>query len=340
MPLSRHALDERVSIFLWHQWGILGVSSTESTGTTRDRNVIDPEALLLFTLLIAPREPRLFGEVLDWLRVNGRLMSVSRLRNLTRGDRERRLVGAALAWAGMHNPRLQLWAARSPTAGDPEPLSEIYVQQPDPAFAAWGFLWPTTTPSNKSGEVDPSRREALAFRLRLLFGVGARAEIFRFLLTTSSRERTTSEIAHAAGFGRRNVADALEELVDAGAIDAGPRGRARTYGLDRERWAGFLGIETGELPPHADWRRSLRALGRVVAWFDEDDSVERSPYLRASDARQLVEDLTDDLAAAGVTVPHTSDAHGADYWEVFERVVNELADRLTAPHHGSSPFDQ
>jgi hypothetical protein len=131
-------------------------------------------------------------------------------------------VGAALAWAGMHNPRLQLWAERTPTAGRQEPLAEVYVQRPDPAFASWGFDWPTTTPSNKSAEVDPLRCEALAFRLRLLFGVGARAEIVRFLLTTANQGSTTGQIAHAAGFGRRNVADALEELLDAAAIEAGP----------------------------------------------------------------------------------------------------------------------
>lgn len=326
MPLSRQTLDDQVSAFLWRQWGTVGVSSTGQVG---DRRVIDPEALLLFTLLFAPREPRLLGEVLDWLRVNGRLVSVSRLRNLAIDERERRLVGAALAWAGMHNPRLQLWAERTPTAGRQEPLAEVYVQRPDPAFASWGFDWPTTTPSNKSAEVDPSRRETLAFRLRLLFGVGARAEIVRFLLTTANQGSTTGQIAHASGFGRRNVADALEELVDAAAIEAGPRGRGRTYSLDTQRWAALLGVAVADLPIHVDWRRSLHALWQVVTWFDGDARVDRSLYLRASDARQLVEGLTDDLGSLMVSVPGGGHAQGADYWDVFERVTEALVDEVT-----------
>jgi hypothetical protein len=65
-----------------------------------DRSAQDPEALLLFTFEVARDDPRLFGEVLDWLALNERLVSVQRLRNLCRDDADagggRALMGSAL----------------------------------------------------------------------------------------------------------------------------------------------------------------------------------------------------------------------------------------------------
>jgi hypothetical protein len=67
----------------------------------------------------------------------------------------------------------------------------------------------------------------------------------------------------------------------------------------------------------------------VVTWFDGDARVDRSLYLRASDARQLVEGLTDDLGSLMVSVPGGGRAQGADYWDVFERITEALVDEVT-----------
>lgn len=59
--------------FAWDQWTQMGVSGTPRRA---DRWAADPEALLLFTLEVARADARLFDEVLDWLALNERLMSV------------------------------------------------------------------------------------------------------------------------------------------------------------------------------------------------------------------------------------------------------------------------
>jgi hypothetical protein len=50
--------------FLWRQWSALGVAGG---ARTEESWVIDPEALLIFSLQITRYEPRLFDEILDWL---------------------------------------------------------------------------------------------------------------------------------------------------------------------------------------------------------------------------------------------------------------------------------
>jgi hypothetical protein len=324
---TKTSIDDVILDFLWSQWAQLGVA-----GLTQrvDRWAIDPEALLRFTLLFAPRNPRLFDEVLDWLRVNGRLISVKRLRNLAQGERERRLIKAALAWAGTREPGLQLWAQGQPEAVTPEPLADLLVRDPDEALAAWGFLWPNTPGSNKSVRVDPLRPVALAFRLRLLIGVGARAEIIRYLLT-NQLNASTSEIARAAGFGRRNVAEALGELAEARVIDTGPNTRRHTYSLDVQRWGTLLMLRRDDVPFYVDWIRLFAALWRIAEWFDQDAHSDRSEYMRASEARQLVLSVESDLIAAGLKLPPQRGTPGTEYWKTFQETIEATLDALRAP---------
>jgi hypothetical protein len=59
--------------FLWDEWAQMGVSANTSR---RDTWATDPEALLLLTFEVGRGEPRLFDEVLDWMLVNERLLSI------------------------------------------------------------------------------------------------------------------------------------------------------------------------------------------------------------------------------------------------------------------------
>jgi hypothetical protein len=321
---SRDRVAEEVTTFLWEQWTQLGLAGVSPR---RDRWAIDPEALLLLGLRIAGADPRLFGETLDWLRCNGRLISAKRLRNLARDAESRRLADAALAWAGMHEPALQLWARGVPRPASRDeliPLADLSVREPDPAFASFGLSWQKTEPSRKSAAADVLRPVALAFRLRLLFGVGARAEVVRYLLTTDRPESSVAEVAHAAGFGKRNVADALRALASAGVVWWISRGNEHRFAIDATRWIGFLQVDADELPRAVDWVGLLPVVWRIMRWFDEDAATERSPYLRASEARLVMVEIGPELAAGGIAVPDGRDAHGEAYWPVFENVLEAV----------------
>ena len=81
MPISeiRDKVSQGLLDFAWRQWSQIGVSTTVRGA---DRWAIDPEALILFTIGIARRDPRLFDEMLDWMAFNHELLSTQRLRNL------------------------------------------------------------------------------------------------------------------------------------------------------------------------------------------------------------------------------------------------------------------
>ncbi len=335
MPMSDLSQRIRSELleFTWSQWAQLGLSGAT---TRRDRWAADPEALLLLTVHVARHEPRLFDGVLDWLRENGRLISVQRVRNLTKTDVVgRRLTNAALAWAARHTPELHGWASTETTLeGDMEPLfvsgDSLFVGRPDAAFSIHGFSRPPVEPSRKSQPPDIGLPINLAFRLRLLFGLGSRSEVVRYLLTTRHPEASTQVIAEATAFAKRNVNETLVALSDAGVLYVRWRGNERVYRTESGRWTSLFGTTRRDLPDFVAWIPAFRALRQIQAWLDEDAEIDRSPYLRASAARELLTRVGSDLRAAGVEMPDERGAHGEEYWEVFVRVV-DAALRLLHP---------
>ncbi len=104
------------------------------------------------------------------------------------------------------------------------------------------------------------------------------------------------------------------------------RGNEGRYSVDRARWADFLGVAPDELPTYRDWPRVLHALREVDRWLDESRLADLSDYMRASEARALMESLEPTLTAAGVLV--SRDGAGADYWPTFEQNIRRLLEKL------------
>ncbi|MBI5367168.1 MAG: hypothetical protein HZA54_09035 [Planctomycetes bacterium] len=300
MSLSafRDRLEDAVDRFLWRQWAQLGVSSTEPWA---DQWLLDPEALLAFTLEAARNDARLFDEVLDWLLVNGDALDVQRLRNLVRQDENypTRLLGAV---AGLlaDNEVSAKWrrladSAREPGADSaadapppvaPEPLFTVdrtfsaeRSAAADPHFATVGLLRPPFTPRQRSSPVPTAANACLRFRLRALFGIGIRAELIAFL--GAHRAATVAETAEATAYSLPGVQQALRELAASGTLTVQASPRGKLYALDAERWWNFLGLAapaqapailrgTPAAPAAAGTPAAggAAALAQAIAWVD------------------------------------------------------------------------
>lgn len=326
IPELRNRTTAALVEFAWREWAQLGVFATIRQG---DRWAQDPEALLVITLHIARREPRLFDEVLDWLRLNGDLVSGRRLTRLAEHDEGRLLIGAAVEWAAGHGSPLRV-ALRPAPEGEPQPVFPDLrtPTRADAVFRRHGFLKAPTEPTLRSARPDPHLPINLAFRLRQLFGVGARAEIVRFLLTSDNTSATTQAIADAAVSVKRNVNDALTDLVASGQLSRHTIGNVAQYSLDRPRWADFLGLDLHEIPAYRDWPRILGALAETDRWLHDPRNEGLDDYLRASEARRLVDRLANTLARAGIAVARGG--RGEDYWPSFVTTVEAMVAALQA----------
>ncbi len=325
MQLStlRDTVRRELSSFAWDQWAQLGVFAPTDR---RDRAAADPEALLLFTLEVGRDDPRLFDEVLDWLLTNQSLISVQRLRNLCVDEEDRDLVEGALGWVARWQPRARF----APSGGrsedrEPRPLfrtSARQVQNPDPAFAAVGLLKPDTEPSRKSRQPDPLAPISFAFRMRLLFGVGSRAEVVRYLFTNPAGDASVQLVAEAAGYAKRNISETLTALVASGLVTVYELGNEHRYNTNLLGWNQVLGLTQETWPTHRDWPQLLRALRRLSRWLDDPRRDQLTPYMLASEARDLVGEIEADLNVAGVAVASAAaGAPGEQYWDTFTEMV-------------------
>lgn len=317
---------ERSLAFCWDSWAQMGIS--HSTDVV-DERAADPEALIVFTLEVARHDPRLFDELLDWLRENERLISVQRLRNLSRDERDRQVVQAALAWVSRFRANPRFAGAPRDVNGASEhlfPGTEGALWGSDPTFLEHGLVRGTAEPSFKSRHPDVALPINFAFRLRLALGVGGRAEVIRYLLTTRAGDASVQQIAQATAFAKRNVAETLDGLLAAGLVSATPVANERRYALDRGAWGRLLDLDPRRFPGHREWPRLLTALRQIMRFLADSAHEELSPYLRASAARDLMESIERDLRVAGVAVP-TANLAG-EVWDGFATTVENGLDAL------------
>jgi uncharacterized protein YegP (UPF0339 family) len=332
MPTSdlRDRLSAALLNFAWDEWAQMGV-----LGAPRRQSVWaqDPEALVLLTLEVARDDPRQFDELLDWLLRNESIVSTRRLRTLSEDATDKRLVSAALDWVAQHG-RGRPPSSRRVDTGSSSPVALFRgvftpAREPDPAFLAHGFLRPKAAPSGKSREPDLRAPINFAFRLRHLLGVGARAEAVRFLLTVDAPRASVAAVAASAGYAKRNVQEALSSLHAAGAALLVTVGSDQRYGIDRTRWAHLLDVDADDLPVHREWPALLGVLRRVLRWLDRPELAKLSDYLRASQARDLLEEVRPGLDHAGII--HPAWRGGEMAWDDLVETVEYALSALGPP---------
>jgi hypothetical protein len=317
--------------FTWRQWAQAGLSANV---TAADRWAIDPEALIIFTIEVARRDPRLFDEMLDWLTVNRRLLSMQRLRNLTaRFPVDPDLVGAVLTWAGepVPTPRGLKHDQRPEHASVFSADVLSFIGEPDPAFVAHGYIRPRAIRSGKSSEPDTRLPVNLAFQLRHLFGPGSRSEVMRILLTYTDGPLDAARISDEAGFAKRNVSDTLTSLTASRAVKARWSGNERVFIAYRTKWATLLevGPSAAHMPAFVSWVHLLPASLHILAWLEKETGTADSEYLTSSRARELIAHLAPSLEAAGLTPP-SDQLPGTAYLPAFTDIIESLLTTMRA----------
>jgi hypothetical protein len=165
---------------------------------------------------------------------------------------------------------------------------------------------------------------ALSFKLRSFFGVGTRAEIVRFFLTAQEGQVTAARVADVTAFAKRNVYETLVALAEAGPITPDRRGNEIVYSLHPAGWWDVLELASDFNATFLDWVALMHSLIELVVWLDDKERLELSPYMLASAARDLLVRIGPNLRSVGVMVPDGKSATGADYWQVFADVVDNL----------------
>jgi len=277
-------LREHVVETLWSQWHELGIAAVVPRRHQND--VIDPEALIAFTATHGGLDPRLRDESIDWVIRYGYLVSKARLKNVLTD------------WGSLDSPEFREYAAT--------------------VNAKAGLGWPAGRARAlafrsraRSYLEDLARPALLALRIRAVFGVGARAELMRVLVSRPQAAMTAAELSAETSYRKRNVLNELEPLKFAGVVRSFRAINADRFSLSKaDQLAGLV----GPVPQRATrWTHTFRALGLLLDLARR--ATRRSDLQNAVDALRLLDENREVFVGAGMYPPPLP--AGETAWQAF-----------------------
>ncbi|MGA3268535.1 MAG: hypothetical protein ABSE16_17140 [Verrucomicrobiota bacterium] len=317
--------------FLWRQWSALGVAGQASG---KDVWIIDPEALLLFTCTLGRGEPRLFDEMLDWLRENGRFLNVMRLKRILRMEKfagERTL--AAVAACLMKGTETLKWKRLAESVAQPPAAENFFISpdgkplpvlgEPEPHFLRYGFKRGPLRLRGYSQKFRATQPTNLALQLRALFGINVRCEIVLYLLTHEAAH--PSQIAREAYYFERAVQGTLVDMLQSGVVRLRSSGREKHYWLLQKHWAELLN-RPEQLPQWVTWPPLFSALEKIWFKVNEPRLETLDPLLQSSELRQLMVEVRPAFERARFDKILTDDRNylGETYLPVFLADVSKV----------------
>lgn len=305
-----HRLREALLTVVWEQWRVLGAGASSrsaraaTVGVVEDAThhrhaIVDPEALVLVSLMLLDHERRLGDLLHDWGARNADLLSVQRMKNLVanyseplRAPLARRVawfaavardVGKDLRWRSV----AQAWD------GSTDRWSDVGTHHDSRTLSAgYGRAAGAHAPLNAATKARATRARldsggTLMLQLRLGLGVGVKSDLLAVLLATERGPATVREIANATGYTQAAVRRAADDLAAARLIesrDGQPVGYLATY----DAWASLLGLRDHRLR-WADWHQRFLFCTDVLHWADAARERPLSVYAFGAHGRDLIE---------------------------------------------------
>jgi hypothetical protein len=296
MPIFNDAIEAAATIrqnivdLYWGAWSELGVSGW---GRTHGDWAIDPEPLIAFTPAVATEDSRLRDEVTDWCIRNWRHVSQIRLRHILR-DHD---LESSEEWGEFAATVNRSAGSKFPGATEPR-------------------HYQTTGRSTLRPLTEPS---AVYLRMRAVFGLGARAEVLRYL--AFSKERSTAAVlASQTNYAKRNIADTCDLLAQAGFLHSRTIGNRRYFSLtDESDFMHFIGEIPSETP---DWSALLRVMSQILRWTYSAERM-KSKVLMV-ETHEVAAAVEDDLESLGIApAPHIFGEEFVDVWARWAKVVTK-----------------
>ena len=259
---------ENILAFLWRQWSQIGISGYTEF---EDNWIIDPEALLLFSLSICRYDARLFDEIIDWLKINSQFINVQRLNALLKQyqfNSGPQLSAIAeylspnrtyqLKWKNFLNKyQFQidqpLFYLKN---GTPIPIGNEY----DKIFLKRGLRRNKFKTREYSRIFPQIGIPSLMLRLRGLFGVNARSELIALLASVT--EIHPSEAARLTGYYQKTVQTALIEMAQSGIIKITKHKREKYYRISSNTFESVLNTDRIK-PQWINWPSFFSGLDNI-----------------------------------------------------------------------------
>lgn len=276
--------DDNLARLAWSLWTEIGVAGFERKHQAFS---VAPEELIMLTSALSEYDPRLRDEALDWCYRYHRYISPIRLQIL------------AKKYGEYLSESFSVFSATFNAIADLRTKWVVPIKVSSLKFH----------PSGKSVLRSLDAPSMINFRLRSFFGVGARADVLEFLLSTERSDFAISDLMET-GYSKRRLAEILDDLAAAGIFsELKVRNQLRYTFVRRDQCIKLL----GGIPKHmVYWCRILAVLLPIRACLQD---VEDTPVgVRVIDIRNLLNNLTRELLELRLAPPSMQNNFEA-YWD-------------------------
>lgn len=316
--------NKNINEFLWNEWSSIGVP-----GHVREHsnNVVDVEALFVFSLHQSRFDVRLFDEIFDWVIKNDRWLSFQRIKTYSRqyeGDEINRILQAfsRSVYSATGNIRWKMFlnfANTKDNISNPFFLNTDTSELPIPGsydenFKSSGWLRSPMNIRNKSSDIPFETEKNLLFKLRTLFGITPRAEILAYLICKGRVSAT--EIINSTGYSKPSVYDTLADLTTGKFINQYNKNGSMKYFVDLNRWKNFLDIDN-PLPVWIDWQRVFVPLCKFSLFLIENTNSNISEYILKSNLITMYEILSNAFTTSEINNPFIQNVDLENVMDVF-----------------------
>ena len=285
----------------WSQWASVGALTLR--GPQVDDEIVDAEALVLASLGLALREPRLRTLATDWTMANSELLSIARIRALLQGPFEGTAIGfEALAHLVATEGGDARWQALV-GAGSKDDDSRASARRSRKAVAP---RW--------------HGARTLLLQLRRGFGVGVKPDLIAILIGQQGDWTDVAKLVELSQYSVAGVRRAADDMADAGLIETSG-GHSRAYRANAAAWSALLRDLGSPI-----WRRRADGFAFVLRWQQylagKEASLDSELSLAISFGARMTE-FWKLWLEAGVTQEPVSD-DPANAWASREVVIETL----------------
>lgn len=290
--------DENLAHLAWSLWTELGVAGLERK---HEDFSIAPEELIILTSVLSEFDPRLRDEALDWCVRYHRFVSPIRLQIL------------AKKYGKYIEKPFSIFSSTLNTHADIRTKWTVLTKISPLMFQA----------SGKSILRSFEAPSMINFRLRSLFGVGARADVLAFLLTKEQGDFGISDLIET-GYSKRRLAAILDDLAAARIVsETRTRNQLRYVFERRDQLVKLLG---GIPKKMVHWHRILEILLPIRECLQD---VEDTPVgVRVIDMRNLLNKLSNHLLQIKLTPPPLKNNFEA-YWNSVTKWILDYSASLS-----------
>ena len=293
----------------WQQWRALSRPS-------KSKSIIDPEALVLFSLRVRAHERRLQDLLSWWASRGSAFLSVQRMKTLRACYPPS--VESDLAW----------FARECVAAGDKR----------------WKRLAESVEPASIKARKEKGAEEpllnappALMLQLRAGFGIGVKADILVFLCGSRLADDARGGWLHAEGiaeaisYSSATVHSAVRDMRLAGILETSA-GSPTRYRVDSDAWREVLNrlwhpdlspsVKRRPMPRWHFWSQVFHFLSDALEWLETRRELPQ--VVSASKARDVAEQHQKSLHWIGLQTAGAYRHVGAEYNQAFETLIKRV----------------